>query len=379
MQPLLFQTEQLETIKKKLEAGSPCHVAAHGVLIREANAALERGPYSVMDKTNLPPSGDKHDYLSYGTYWWPNPDTADHLPYVRRDGERNPDFLGNASDTDALHDLSEDVLILTLAAYYGGGHRHAQHAALLLRTWFVSPETRMNPHLEYGQAIPGICEGRNIGIIDTNRLLPVIDCAIVLAELGTLSCEDFRAIKAWFASYLHWLCDSEKGQQEHLHPNNHGTWCSAQMAGMALFTGNQALAKDLLEQAIVLHFEPHITADGRQPEELARTRAFSYSKFNLRGLITLAVQGEQAGVDLWHYENKAGGSILKAMQWLAQFSDPAVPWEYPQITEMDRGDLLPLLLQVNRLFPKANLWDAVEKLPLNDVCGNRAWLMYERQ
>ena len=41
---------------------------------------------NVVDgKKLVAPSGDKHDYISVGTYWWPNPDTSDGLPYIRRD------------------------------------------------------------------------------------------------------------------------------------------------------------------------------------------------------------------------------------------------------------------------------------------------------
>ena len=55
--------------------------------IKRADEHLKKGPYSVTYKKALPPSGDKHDYISMGPYWWPNPKTADGLPYIRRDGE----------------------------------------------------------------------------------------------------------------------------------------------------------------------------------------------------------------------------------------------------------------------------------------------------
>src|SRR5690348_13803992 len=55
----------------------------------EADKAMNEGPFSVMQKSSAPPSGDKHDYMSLAPYFWPNPNTADHLPYIRRDGERN--------------------------------------------------------------------------------------------------------------------------------------------------------------------------------------------------------------------------------------------------------------------------------------------------
>ena len=49
-------------------------------------------PPSVMDKGVTPPSGDKHDYMSQAPYWWPDPTKPDGSPYIRKDGERNPEI-----------------------------------------------------------------------------------------------------------------------------------------------------------------------------------------------------------------------------------------------------------------------------------------------
>src|SRR5260370_7836542 len=59
-------------------------------LERRAAALLDLEPPTVVRKHTLPPSGDIHDYLSIAPYWWPNPDTADGLPWVQRDGHTNP-------------------------------------------------------------------------------------------------------------------------------------------------------------------------------------------------------------------------------------------------------------------------------------------------
>ena len=52
----------------------------------EADKAMSAGPFSVMQKNSTPPSGDKHDYMSLAPYFWPNPETPNHLPYIRHDG-----------------------------------------------------------------------------------------------------------------------------------------------------------------------------------------------------------------------------------------------------------------------------------------------------
>jgi len=57
--------------------------------------------YSVTNKTMTPPSGDKHDYMSQAPYWWPDAARPGGLPYVRRDGERNPE-LSKISDSEEM-------------------------------------------------------------------------------------------------------------------------------------------------------------------------------------------------------------------------------------------------------------------------------------
>ena len=157
---------------------------AYERVVAEAEAALERRPVSVMDKRHAPPSGDKHDYMSLSPYHWPNPDTADGLPYLNRDGEVNPER--NEYDRPAVDVLMGSVDALALGYWVTGNERYAAHAALFLRTWFLDPETRMNPHLRYGQATRGVCEGRRNGQIDFRGFDRTIDSIGLFGILGTL-------------------------------------------------------------------------------------------------------------------------------------------------------------------------------------------------
>lgn len=347
-------------------------------LVAEADAALGRGPWSVMDKAALPPSGDGHDYVSYGPYWWPDPDRPDGLPYVRRDGETNPVASNPArSDSPALREMVEAVEALALAHHFTGREGYARRAAEVLRTWFLLPETRMNPHLEYGQAIPGRVQGRGVGIIDTSRLVRVVDAVGLLDAPGAWNADDREGLRGWFAAYLCWLLDSAHGADERRAANNHGTWYDAQVAAFALFVGRDDLARATVDESTTRRIAAQIEPDGRQPEELARTKAFDYSTMNLQGFFALATMGERVGVDLWRHRAEGSGGLRDALGFLLPYADPAVAWPYPQIVPTTRARLLPLILQARRAYGDDGRYTrAIAALPQEDVARHRAWLLW---
>ena len=79
----------------------------------DADHFLTKKPSSVMDKTQLPPSGNKHDFLSQNPYRWQNPDTPNGLPYIFRDGKTNPE-ADSIPDKRTMDDMVDTVKILSL-------------------------------------------------------------------------------------------------------------------------------------------------------------------------------------------------------------------------------------------------------------------------
>ncbi len=166
----LLDGASLLAARRRVYDGDPILAAADQRLLQDAETASAVGPFSVVDKDASPPSGDPHDYLSQAPYWWPDPDIDSGLPWVRRDGEANPDR--EQHDRQAVAAMFSAVNTLSAAFFFNDHEDFAARAGLLLRTWFLDPQTRMNPHLQYAQGIPGRCEGCGIGIIDTARHCP---------------------------------------------------------------------------------------------------------------------------------------------------------------------------------------------------------------
>lgn len=311
-------------------------------VIRSADRLLTANPRSVMDKTSTPPSGSKHDYMSLATYFWPDPSKPDGTPYIRKDGERNPD-IKRITDATYLHGLTDQCKFLSLAYYFTGQEKYALKASELLNIWFIAPETKMNPNLNYAQAITGVNDGRGIGIIESRSLIQLADWIGLLANSKALSAQQTEGLKTWYKQYLDWMLNSKNGKDEHRSKNNHGTIYDAQIASFALFTDNKELAKKTITESLQ-RITIQITPEGKQPLELARTKAYSYSTMNLNdGWFNLALLGKHAGVDVWNYHTSDGRSIRKALDWLIPYGLGEKAKDYKQITPYDTNELYRLL------------------------------------
>ncbi len=225
--------------------------------------------YTVMHKTQIPPSGDKHDYMSQGPYWWPDPSKPDGKPYIRKDGVKNPEIKG-ITDSDEMDELIDDVELLTQAFQKTKNEKYAAFASQLIKTWFIDPKTKQNPNLNFSQGIPGINTGRGIGIIETRFLIKITDAAQKLQASTHWRKSDHQALKIWFKEFLTWLIESPIGKDEADEHNNHGTYYDVQMVNFAMFLGQNELAKRQLE-ITKSRMASQLKPDGSQPYELART------------------------------------------------------------------------------------------------------------
>jgi hypothetical protein len=331
----ILDGDHLARLRQDLRNRPDAHAELLADIRRDADEALEDGPWSVMDKPLIPPSGDKHDYYSIGPYWWPDPAKADGLPYIRRDGETNPDR--EKYDNNGMGRMRSAVEALARGWYFTGEPAYAERVALLLRTWFLDAETRMNPHLQYGQAIPGICDGRPIGIIDTAGLITLVDAVGLLESAEAWTDDDQQQLQAWFREYVTWLLTSEHGKGESQTKNNHAVWYDAQVASFALYAGDTDTAHRVLAEVGPRRIATQIEPDGRMPLELARTKSFDYTSMNLRGFLHLARLGEHVGVDLWGYRSDDGRSIEAALDWFAPFVAGEREWTFQQIRRLNRS------------------------------------------
>jgi len=376
---LMLRGDALVTAQQRVRNRDAALQPAVDRLRKDADRALAAPLIAVTDKrTVLPPSKDAHDYYSLSPYWWPDPAKPDGLPYIRRDGETNPESKRDL-DQPRLASMSDNVQSLTLAWWFTGESKYAEQAAKQLRTWFIDPATRMTPQLRYAQLVRGNDKERGSGIIDSRGFLDVLDAVILLEQSSVWTQTDDKAVRSWFADYLAWLRTSPNGRTEKDARNNHGSWFAAQTSAYALFSGDTTLARAIVT-GVQERIGWQIQSDGKQPEELLRTRSYHYSNFNIDALSRIAEMARWVGLELWRYQAPSGGSLVVAIDRLAPFVDRQQEWPDAQLDPVKPDLLLDTFLKARLALGDAkgeSTYDGViARLPAKVAAADRSLLLY---
>jgi hypothetical protein len=291
-------------------------------VLKAAGGYLSTQPVTVTAASSPRSAGGLHDFFSEGDYWWPDPNNPGG-PYIQRDGMSNPDNF--VEHRRAMIRLSLIVPALAAAYKITGQRQYADRAALHLRAWFVDAPTRMNPNLQYAQAIHGRFTGRGTGIIDTLHLVEVARAA---GQIG-LPPGDLEGVKKWFAEYVEWMTTHPYGIAERDAKNNHGTCWVTQVAAFSWLTGNAgqtAWCRNRFKTVLIPNQE---APDGSFPEELRRTKPYGYSLFNLDAMAILAETLTTPGDNLWKWQLPDGRGMARAVAYMYPFMLDKKKWPLP--------------------------------------------------
>lgn len=365
LRPAMLDRGTITAARERIAAHDQALMPAYERLLERADKLLAENKIpAVTDKAGTPPSGDKHDYVSFAVYYWPNPDTPDGLPWVYRDGQFNMQEIARW-DALSLSHASWMVRATTIAYALTGRDEYAARAAHVLKTWFVDPKTRMSPHLRFGQFIPGRAEGTCSGIIETRELgLSMLDSACLLQGSGHWSADDQAALCAWANDYLDWLLTSDFGKREAATGNNHAVWYDVQVVWLAAFVGRTDLAMQVCRDFGAKRLAVQIAPDGSLPAELARTRSLHYSIFTLEGAYYVSHIGRRLGVDVYGYKTEDGRGLQKAIDYVLPALTGENPWPHKDIAPEDLDTLVlrPLLREAADVYHDARYSLAATRL-----------------
>lgn len=357
--------KQLALNQQQLKKGNAALNPAFEQLLHDADSLLGYKPVSVMQKTDIPPSGDKHDYMSLAPYWWPDPAKPNGLPYIRKDGEVNPE-VKNYPDKEQMPKLCENVNTLALAYYYSGNDKYAKHAAKLMRVWFLDTATRMNPNLNFGQAVKGVTNGRAEGVIDTRQFIYALDAIKLIKGSAHWTPSDQKGLQKWMAEFLQWLRTSKIGTDEMNTKNNHAIWYDAQTLSMAIFIDSIDLAKKIIAVSKE-RLDKQMDSNGLFPLELQRTTSLHYSVFILNAFNVIAELSEQIGVDYFQSKTVSGKTFKMAFDAIMPYLLQQKTWTYPQIKSFAYTDAFPLILTAERRYGYKGAMDNLAKILKADL------------
>ena len=333
-QKLIFlNIERLELAQKEIEARNMLYLNAYDSILTLANVELSKKIDPVTNKTIVPASGNKHDYHTIGSYYWPDSTKKDGLPWIYKDGQINPMSTGYDTDWLRLKEMLSSLQTLNLAYYFSGDKKYILKAKEIVRVWFMDKKTKVNPNVDYGKAIPGEVSGTNFAVIDWTDIGNVITTIQLLDANKLWKGNDKTIMDKWLTDYYKWLTESEFGILESTRTNNHGTNYDYQLIGIMIYLGKLEEASAKLEEGKKNRISTQIDENGGQPLELARTKSVNYTVNNLWALARITDLGRRfSNVDLWDYENKNGASLAKAFGFVIPYITGESIWAWTQIT-----------------------------------------------
>lgn len=296
-------------------------------ILGQATENLEKEPVTITSFIAERSAGDLHDFYSEGDYWWPdslNPEG----PYVRRDGNTNPDNF--VLHRHAMIRFSSIVGNLTSAYLLTKDKKYVDAVAKHVRAWFMDKETYMRPNLLYAQAIKGIVTGRGIGIIDTVHLMEVAQALYRLDTMGVLPEEVAAGARQWFSDYLEWMCVHPYGRDEMNARNNHGTCWVMQAAVFARYVGDTDKMRFCANRYKEVLLPEQMAADGSFPLETERTKPYSYSLLNLDAMVTICQVLSDGEENLWDYTTATGQNIKKGIDFFYPYIVDKSSWKFPR-------------------------------------------------
>ncbi len=296
----------------------------HVRILKVAAAALKLGPISITQYRAKLSEGGTNDFYSNADYFWPDPAKPDGLPYINRDGESNPNNFWQ--HRMAMRDLRDAVAALAAAYKITGDDRYAAKAAELLHVYFLDSGTRMNPNLQYAQAVPGASPGRSWGIIDGLHLIEIPPAITAMEKSPAFTPELTTGLKEWFQKMADWMVTSKNGLAEGAAKNNHSVAFWLQIASYARLTGDEAKLAECRRQFKEVFVPKQMAADGSFPLELNRTKPYGYSIFQFDNMITLCQVLSTPTDDLWQFALPDGRGIRKAAEYLYPFLADKSKW-----------------------------------------------------
>lgn len=296
-------------------------------LIKRSNQILaNKKTYSVAFNGSSLSGISENNFISYHGYMWPNPKTKSGLPYILKDGKRNP-YNDKISDRPMLEGLNRDIFQLGLAYFYTGDEKYVVWANKLLNCFFVDDRTRMKPNFNFSQVTPGKNDTGG-SIMEAVMFIEVLEGIQFMKSSPNFSPRLSKNLNSWFKDFLEWTEESPKGKINAQHKNNRGTYYTLLRCDISMFLNDKQRAEKIFKNEAYQRVIDQISSQGEMKEELRRATPLGYLKYNLKAFSELNEIGKKLGFDLFNYSGPNGESLKKAYGWLDRYKTGKSVWNY---------------------------------------------------
>ena len=342
---------------------------------KAAEKYIKMTPLSVTAKKKLPPSKDPRDYMTLSPYWWPDSTKTDGLPYIRKDGERNPEVY-DYPERENANRFGDTAYCLGVLYYITGKEVYAKACANHLRTWFTDSKLGMNPNMTYAQTVPGMKHMRGSGFIDARRFCRALGVAKLIEGSKSWTPSDKKKLDDWAAAFCYWMENSTQGQRESHATNNHGLWYEAIHLMVLAYLDLTDRIREVAEQSILPKMGAQIADDGSLPQELKRTLSLHYSTFALEALMEANQITSQIGVNLWSTPASNGKVASQAVDYLYPYYLNPESWKFKQIKPFDQSRAAILLYEAGMALGNQKYVDTAKSIGLKYSTSDVATIPY---
>ncbi len=308
---MFLNSDDIESIKKRLVAGEEPWKSAFDSLIRAADVALlDTAVYSV---TRTVPSNESGYFVN---------DFVTERPYTKTDGVIDPEV--DRRDYQAAIALCKAVRDLGLAYAFTEEPKYASRAIARIHSWCVDPETRMRPHFTNHQSKIELC-------ITIPGMLYGADLIHNSPAWDSLSRQKF----------YQWVDTLATGATQWAEKNNFDTWRVLLVASAGALLDRDDLLQHAFER-FTTNINDMIIGDpvpenyfaGELPAERRRTKSLFYSLYALSAMTqTAEIARHRQTESLYDYSGTGGKSLKLALEYHAPYAANPKAWPYKQIEE----------------------------------------------
>lgn len=321
--PLLWNVQNLERIRNDVNN----YKRTYKQITKIADSYCNMLPVVLTDKdkTFAP---DNHYYCSVGGYWWP--DSLQEGKYVHKDGVRNS--WTKKYDANRLSELKNRCIYLSAAYYLTGDKKYYSSYIRQIKAWFIDEDTYMYPNFEYAAVVPGKNKGkgRTSGMIQAYSFVDVIESLLLINICTQVERDVLLPVQKWFMDFVKWSEDGRFGTALRKANNNIGLAYDVMLTEMYLFVGNEDKAKAIVDNFAKCRLNTQIDKEGKQEAELKRSKAFSYSLFNLSHVLDFCFITKYWDLDFYRANQEV---IDKAYSFLQKYENNQQLFPYQQIVE----------------------------------------------